>query len=284
MFDDDTLARRLSVSELVAVFEETEREIKAGCAQISAAMQTLNRAFCAKDREFYLSSTRRSSFSEYDLKDPTDTLRQLRRQVWSAFIDALEIKRFCSIQAAKQLEQDFDNEEPPPITTETVLQLAQQFRSQMPQLLKQAVDEVFNVLRPPSSNFKTNSEFEIGERVILEGYVERAFYGWTVNYHYEQRLTAIENVFRALDGKGQVTKTHYSEISNAIKACKGDSCEGETEYFEFRGFKKRSLHLRIKRADLLARFNAMAGGMRLKDGSAKGKRRRTTASQPEAAK
>lgn len=81
----------------------------------------------------------------------------------------------------------------------------------------------------------------------------------------EERLSALENVFTSLDGRGSVTKNYYSAISTAIKAApKAETCQGETPYFAFRGFRNGNLHLRIKRLDLLARFNRMAGGANLR--------------------
>jgi hypothetical protein len=98
---------------------------------------------------------------------------------------------------------------------------------------------------------------------VVLGYVverwEKYVRSWRVNYTAEQRLTALENVFTALDGRGQITKSHYSQIHNVVHA-EGFDGAGETEYFRFRVFQNGNLHLWFKRPDLLARFNALAGG------------------------
>jgi hypothetical protein len=68
-----------------------------------------------------------------------------------------------------------------------------------------------------------------------------------------------------LDGKVQSTAAgHYSDLENAIRACPADGpCAGQTEYFDFKGYKKQTLHLHFRRMDLVRKLNAMAGGKRL---------------------
>jgi hypothetical protein len=82
-------------------------------------------------------------------------------------------------------------------------------------------------------------------------------------YQCEQQLTALENVFSSLDGKGSVSKGHISNLSEAIrKTARGQL--GQTEYFAFRGYANGALHLEFLRDDLLLKFNAIAGGARLR--------------------
>ena len=62
-------------------------------------------------------------------------------------------------------------------------------------------------------------------------------------------------------GNGTI-KTHRGPLIDAIEAAKDGT--GETEYFRFRCFRNRNLHLEFKRLDLVAKLNAVAGGMRLR--------------------
>ena len=74
-------------------------------------------------------------------------------------------------------------------------------------------------------------------------------------------------MFHALDGNGTI-KTHRGPLIDAKEAAKDGT--GETDYFRFRCFRNRNLHLEFKRLDLVAKLNAVAGGLRLR-GEAKGK-------------
>jgi len=64
-----------------------------------------------------------------------------------------------------------------------------------------------------------------------------------------------------LDGNGTI-KTHRGPLIDAIEATKDGT--GETEYFRFKCFRNRNLHLEFKTLDLVAKLNAVAGGMRLR--------------------
>jgi hypothetical protein len=133
--------------------------------------------------------------------------------------------------------------------------------------LEEAVQEVFEYLRPPRSHLKTNTEFEIGRKVILSWIVEK---GWNrgrfkINYHREKYITALQNVFQMLDGKGPV-KSYNGELHDFITD--SPDGKGETPYFRFKGYQNGNLHLEFKRPDLVARLNAVAGGNRLRNDEA----------------
>lgn len=101
--------------------------------------------------------------------------------------------------------------------------------------------------------------------MVLSRMVEIRIGHWRVEHRQDQHLTALENVFSALDGKGQVSKQYYSQIFGLIDALpRGAECVGQTEYFAFRGYLNGTLHLTFLRRDLLARFNQIAGGRRLR--------------------
>src|SRR5438874_1244611 len=82
-----------------------------------------------------------------------------------------------------------------------------------------------------------------------------------MDHYREQHIRAIDNVFHALDGNGTI-KTHRGPLIDAIEAAKDGT--GETDYFRFRCFRNRNLHLEFRRLDLVAKLNAVAGGMRLR--------------------
>ena len=69
-----------------------------------------------------------------------------------------------------------------------------------------------------------------------------------MDHYREQHIRAIDNVFHALDGNGAI-KTHRGPLIDAIEAAK-DGAE-ETDYFRFRCFRNRNLHLELKQLDLV---------------------------------
>lgn len=261
------LAGRLSIPELVAVYARAERDIRAGFQLVDRAHRALNDAFTL-DSNHGISIQNHREQIHFD--DPERNLKLVRQSIWRTLVERLELRRFMSIGAWKELEKQLDStEDVPEITVATVSAMAEQFTSKLPEMLESAIEEVFNYLRPPGSRYKRNSEFEIPKRVALS-YVIDQWYAkgeasklMHVVHSSEQHLAAIENVFTALAGQGQVSKNHYSELSGAIKQTLLGEL-GETPYFRFRGYRNGSLHLEFVRLDLLKRFNEIAGGNRLR--------------------
>jgi hypothetical protein len=256
----DALAPRLTLPQAVEVYERGERDLRDAMELLRRAERSLSEAFGMHNTGVSITDR----WNRLNFSHPDDVVSNVRRQCWRQFIERLELRRFMSVRAWEQLQQRIDHEEPPEISIETVTGLARQYEQQLPAMLEQAVVEVFEWLRPPGSEFKTNSELEIGKRVILTWTIEAWNLGhpFHVRYGMDPRLSALENVFSALDGRGSVTKGHYSALTEAIN--KSPDGTGETPYFRFKCFRKGTLHLEFKRLDLLKRFNAIAGGRRLR--------------------
>jgi hypothetical protein len=58
--------------------------------------------------------------------------------------------------------------------------------------------------------------------------------------------------------------TCYGKTYVKIALNMAEDGTAEIEYFKFRCFANRNLHLEFKRLDLVAKLNAVAGGMRLR--------------------
>ncbi len=106
---------------------------------------------------------------------------------------------------------------------------------------------------------------EIGERVILEGYVRQKYVGagYEVDHYRQDRVDALDRIFLILDGQAALANpNHHGALHNAIHAA--STGHVETDYFEARCHKKGTLHLRFRRLDLLAKLNKIAGGKTLR--------------------
>jgi hypothetical protein len=260
----NTLANRSTVRELVAAFASAEADVRAAFASIVEAEGRLNAAFTLGETMGGISVDADRHHGGSDFKSIDKTIGRMARQAWGCIVARLELRRMMSIKRYEDLQKQLAEGELPSITEENVHAFVQGYCASIPQMIGEAVEEVFNWLRPPGSQYKTNTELEIGRRVILTWMVEA---GWTpgkfrVNYRRTQHLTALENVFTALDGQGMVSKTNQSALQTAIEASTDGT--GRTPYFAFRVHKNHNRHLEILRPDLLARFNQMAGGMRLR--------------------
>jgi len=210
------------------------------------------------------------SYERMRIDEPGTKIDAMKKYVWEQLIHKLEIRRVMSIARAEQLDKELKdgklkNGEPlPEITQENILAMLKSLATNYEQFMEQAVLEIFEMLRPRSSKYKTNTEYEIGSRVILARRVQRQYERgrFTVSYYHQAEIRALDNVFHMLDGKG-ATKTFFGELHDAIEASIGGV--GETEYFSFKCYENTTLHLKFKRIDLVEKLNQIAGGKRLKN-------------------
>lgn len=263
--EEDALARRLKLGDLMAAYEQSASEIRQAFGLLRSAEERLCEVFT--DRIHV-----EDKYDRVDFHDPEDVLKNVQKQLWRAIVDHLELRRFMSVKAWHTLEEQLSRgKELPPFELEAIRTMAEGFRAQLPDMLEAAIKEVFDWLVPREGSwreqYKTNDRAKVGEKVVVTVLENWSGANWHVSYYSSQQLTALENVFTALDGQGQVTKSHASELENAINTIpKSAPCVGETRYFEFKGFKNRNLHLKFKRPDLVAKFNAIVGGDRLAAG------------------
>lgn len=266
----EELALRSTARELVQAFMEAEIELRAAFRQIVAAQERLNKAFGSEDSIKICASYG----NDDDFTNPARTLERMGRSAWKIIVDRLEIQRWLSIKRWTALEKRLDYEALPAITEENLLAFGHSYQLDMPTLLQEATIELFDWLRPEPSrweaSYKTNEKnarLELGPRIILTGIArgghQRRPGGWSMSHHVSQHFRALENIFQALDKKGQVNKSWRSAVENEVCS---DSFTGvgETAYFGFRCFHNGNMHFRFLRPDLLALFNQRAGGLNLR--------------------
>ena len=268
----EALAFRHTPAELVRIYDEETDAIRKAAARIEAAQERLGATFSHDNKSIRLVHDRGGLYlSEHEVER---MLLRLRHEVWGAIIARLGVRRMMSHKRAAQLDEDLKHQRMPEITERSIAELVDGFASNLGTMLEEAVEEVFDWLRPRAFNgheYKTNSQYEVPGKVILQYIVEvwgKYVSNWRVSYggHADQMLTSLENVFSALDGKGQITKTHYSTISTLIRT-EGFAGAGETPYFKFKTFQNGNMHLEFRRKDLLEKFNRIAGGRRLRKAS-----------------
>jgi hypothetical protein len=243
---------------MCAVWRQAESDIRQAYASLVQVGQRLNETF----KESSLFDLDRRDYCHYE--KPDETLKQLKKTVWSVLVDRMGLRQMLSIARCEQLDKQLETGEGlPEIEESQIIAMLEGTANNIPLYVEEMTKEVFEYLRPHYSEHKTNSEFEIGSKVILKHVVDLG-YGkarFRVSHWREQKLRAIDNVFHALDGGG-IIKTHGGPLVDAINM--SESGSGETVYFRFRSHKNGNLHLEFKRLDLLAKLNAISGGMRLK--------------------
>jgi Domain of unknown function (DUF4942) len=274
----EALSIHATATELARTFAEVEREVRVAFASIVVAEQRVNAVFTLEgDRPIRVSS---SGHWGDKFNEPDRCIIRMRRAAWQTICERLELRRIMSIERweklQNQLRDDKDAPLPPELTEEMILAFVRQNAIGLPEMMAEAVREVYEWLRPRSRSkhgrgkYKTNSLLEVGPKVVL-GILDHGPYTiyYRVRFGHEQNLACMERVFQMLDGQGMASKVHTSEIQNAIQS---EDCTRtgtfETAYFQGHCYRNGNAHVTFKRRDLLERFNQIAGGARLRPGSA----------------
>jgi len=188
---------------------------------------------------------------------------------WQAIIGHMDVKKMMSIKRATEMERQLEKpDEMPDLTELNIMAMMEQTFNNIPQMLMEATTEVYKMLRPHDA-YKTNDFWKVGRKVIL-GYKIEGSYSkrsrFQVRHDAQKELTALDNVFQMLDGKG-VCKTNAGPLCDAIAM--SETGNGETEYVKFKCYINRNLHLEFKRQDLVDKLNLIAGGGSLRQDSTK---------------
>ena len=213
-----------------------------------------------------------------------DECLEIERCAWRKFIDDLHLREVLSIEARTKLDKQLDEhtrgygrEQPlPPFTEANVYGFFEQTCANIPNLINEALREVFKWLTPSQrwTGCKTSNEFKIGKKVVL-CYVARPCYsgGMQVDYDRRPQVDALGNVLSMLDGKG-VRKSQrdkeddYKSTGSYTDAWDHDWRQGhpyEDHYLIAKPFSNRNVHITFKRLDLIEKINQAGAEAALKE-------------------
>jgi hypothetical protein len=256
------IAKRETLTTMIGTYQQATSMIEQAYDILEQAQKTLRAVFL--DKPGYRFSVVERNSSDVGKIASKAINASIKKDAWGVIVERMELRRLLSIQRRAELDSQIQSGELPDLTDENVIALFETSAANVNVYLKEAVQEVFEYLRPPQSRHKTNTEYEIGKRVILTWQVEK---GWgrgafRVNYHRDKYITALDNVFHMIDGKGPL-KSYHGPLYNAIS----DSPDGTgtTDYFKFRCCMNGNLHLEFLKPELVAKLNAVAGGERLRN-------------------
>ncbi len=203
------------------------------------------------------------NFREYNLeREAKASLEIILRNAWKGVFEITEMKNLISSKRKQKLDEQLERGELPELNIQTLSDMIADLGCNVDRYFKEAVQEVFEWLRPPGSRYKANSEYEIGKKVIICDAMDTDF-SVSFGYHSEQRFNSLDNVFHLLDGTG-VSKYPDDAVTKIKEATREEKWECETDYFHFKWFKNGNMHIYFKRIDLVRELNRIGGGNRVK--------------------
>lgn len=212
----------------------------------------------------------------YDCRLPSleDECLEIERCAWRAFVDDLHLREILSIAARKKLDEQLSLHRRgygregalPPFTEAHVFGFFEQTCAQIPNLIREALQEVFTWLTPSQrwTGCKTSDEFRIGKKVIV-CYVAELSYkrGLKVNYSRRAEVDALGNALSMLAGRGVRKSRAEKEEDRKLVGSYADAWSHdweagrvyEDEFLTAKPFANGNVHITFKRTDLVEQIN-----------------------------
>lgn len=254
------LEKYVPINNMILQYETAKKEVT----------QAFNLLVSAKNRMgifgTYYNHLWKSRISDYDLEKKIENChRTIKENAWRGIVDKTKIRELLSEKSSKELDKQLENvDELPELSVESVKSLLENLHGNLGNLLQETLEETFDFCRPPQSKYKTNTEYEVGEKVIKK-WIFYTSYGYVnLNYYRDSEIRSLDNCFHLLDGKGSI-KYPGDALTKIREALQNKKWEVETEYFYFKWFKNGNLHIKFKRMDLVKELNRRAGGNKLKN-------------------
>lgn len=270
-----------TATRMAAVYRTSVARIKSLIVELGDECGKLKKAFDAEsgyrfDVDVYFESNHRDANAE------TATMigDTMKRAAWGALIQKLGIRKLMSSKRQRELDdalsghgggpsyrsgwEQSEVQTLPEIDEDTIYSVLSGMVQSADEFMAEAVAEEYDFWKPSKScaPYKRNSEFRLQAKIIRPWMVERGYGKGKYHAHYDRQshVTALDNIFHQLDGKG-IPTGYNGPLLDAIH--ESETGQGETEYFRFKCHKNHNLHLEFKRLDLLEKFNQIAGRNRL---------------------
>ena len=246
-------------STMIENYQMAQKEVQEAFNLLIAAKGRLGAAFGTYHDQIFV-----HDFREYNLERAAErALKIILCYAWKGIISKTQIKKMLAQKRSRQLNEQLEAEALPELDQKTLSDLLNDLFSNVDRYFEEAVKELFEQLRPHRTGYKTNTEFEIGKRVVLCGITDCRGYQVGFGCYGEQKINSLDNVFHMLDGQG-ISKYPDGAVTQIKAGMRANLWECETDYFELKWYKNGNMHITFKRLDLVEELNRINGGHRIK--------------------
>ncbi len=255
-----------TLASLVQAHDQARRLVSEGVQLLAQAHHLLSETFGESGFAYILpDDTRR-----YDLEG-SSAVRTIEagqalisRNGWQYMLQQSGVNALLTAKRKEEFQKALEKGEAPAFTVENILALLGGLAKDLDGYFAEAVLEAWGWLKPwgwGREHYKTNqrSEYEIAAKVIKGGVVTPSYRsGFDVSYYRRNNLVDLDKVFHLLDGQG-VPRYPGDLVTTMQTAMQAGQDECKTAYFRVKWYKNGNAHIEFLRADLLTKFNAIAG-------------------------
>lgn len=192
--------------------------------------------------------------------------QELKSLAWRVILNKIGIERLMTSSIREQFQRNINSQYLIDLTEENVYNLVKMLLFNGQNILKQSVVDVFDYFtkyhgknRCHVEGWKTNSAWKVNKKVILPYAIKNE--SWYDHYRvdYSSRFTDVEKAMCYVLGRKYEDLDSYFMLQNQIEQVRiGDSSLHSSHFFDFRCYKKGTIHLYFKKEEEWALFNQTA--------------------------
>jgi hypothetical protein len=203
--------------------------------------------------------------------------RKHRRDAWFRVFNQMEFHKWLDKKQREELLRDVEKNSTIPFTADNIKGTLENVFLQRKRLFEQSVANVFDALiknfagNGATEGWKTNDNYKVNEKLIFPYGLRyepqyKAIGAWGQHYGDGPDIYCdLDRVLCVLAGRefaecctvGHALEAQFQYLNYHPNHSTSDQAT-ESEFFEIRFFKKRTLHLKFKDRDLWERFNVTA--------------------------
>ena len=201
-------------------------------------------------------------------------ISEFNSSAWDRLLDESKFKTLLTQRTKDDFLEKFNNQKSIAFTRENMIVMFQTLFENKGDILSSCIVEVFDYFtkyhdenRLQEEGWKTNSHYKVNTKIILPYMIERVYSGrYEIRYNYRQNVEDIDRALCFISGQSfshivtikQALETKFKEIENGESEQKICS----SEFFDIKFFKKGTLHLKFKSAQIWQRFNQVVAELK----------------------
>jgi hypothetical protein len=189
---------------------------------------------------------------------------EIKRVAWFEILSKLDIEKYITNGVHKNFNSFKENQGNMELSRENIRQFILFLAQNRGTIMDTAIVDVFDIFtkfhkenRCHVEGWKTNDYWKVNRKVILPWYVEMSYSDhYNINHRKWDEFADIDKVMSYISGKPYESVLLLKDAITKVRI--GDSGLHESEFFQFRCYKKGTLHITFKDEWLWAQFNQRA--------------------------
>ncbi|MEZ7496455.1 DUF4942 domain-containing protein [Leeuwenhoekiella aequorea] len=195
--------------------------------------------------------------------DKEEFSKELQKKSWEWIIGKLKIKRFVTSKVMEDINKFVEQQTHIPFTQKNIYQMMDMIVQTRGQTMDKAIIEAFDKItgyhhdnRYSLPGWKTNKHYLVGEKFIFPYMVKVGWHGEvSSDWQADNKMDDINKVLCYLTGKSwDNMSTYYNRLNQKDEKPTWGQWN-DWDFFEFKCYKKGTVHFKFKERDVWALFN-----------------------------